>query len=508
VATLFSRILGLVREIVMASLFGTGMVADCFVVAFRIPNLLRRLFGEGTLSAAFVPTYTEVLTQGDQRRSRGLATTVGICLSLLLVVLVILGIFGAPFYIKLFVWGWRSDPAKLGLTVRLAQLLFPYLFFVGLAALAMGILNSHRRFFVPALSPVVLNLFWIMGAIVLGGLLGHSLKEKAFWMGVGILIGGLFQFLIQVPLLFKVGFKPVSPLPLKDEMVVRVGRLMIPGIFGLAVSEINYLVDTFLASLLPAGSVAALQYGNRLMLLPLGIFGVSLATASLPAMSASAAKGDKEGLVKTLSRSLRGIFFFILPTSLLLISLRYPLVRLLFQRGAFSSSLSTPMTAYALGLYSIGLFAYGGVKVVVQAFYSLKDTKTPVKVGALAMGVNIVLSIILMQFLELGGLALATSLAAMLNLGGLLMLLQKKIGDIDGRRVFSSFGRMLLASLLAGGASWGAYRIVQAKVGIAHLVPQLLVFGSGFLAGVGSYLLLVWLFRLEEREFLRLKSLF
>ncbi len=492
----------------MASLFGTGMVADCFVVAFRIPNLLRRLFGEGTLSAAFVPTYTEVLSQGNQKRSRGLATTVGFYLSLLLALLVLVGVFGAPLYIKLFVWGWRSNPIKLGLTVRLAQLLFPYLFFVGLAALAMGILNSHRRFFVPALSPVVLNIFWIMGALVLGGLLGNSLPEKAFWVGIGILIGGLFQFLIQVPLLFKVGFKPVSLLPWKDEMVGRVGKLMIPGIFGLGVSEINYLVDTFLASLLPAGSVAALQYGNRLMLLPLGIFGVSLATASLPAMSASAAKGDIKQLTKTLSRSLRGIFFFILPTSFLLIALRYPIVRLLFQRGAFSSALSTPLTAYALGFYSIGLFAYGGVKVVVQAFYSLKDTKTPVKVGALAMGVNIVLSVILMQFLKLGGLALATALAAMLNLGGLLVLLQKKIGDIDGKRIFSSFGRMFLASLLAGGASWGAYRIVQAKVGMAHLLPQLLVFGSGILAGLGVYLFLARLFRLEEREFLRFRSLF
>jgi len=507
-ATLLSRILGLVREMVMASLFGTGMVADCFVVAFRIPNLLRRLFGEGTLSAAFVPSYTEVLTRGDERRSWGLATTVGISLALILVVLVLLGIFGAPFYVKLFVWGWRSYPAKLSLAVRLAQLLFPYLFFVGLAALAMGILNSHRRFFVPALSPVVLNLSWIMGALLLGGLFGDSLEEKAFWMGVGILIGGLFQFLIQVPLLFKVGFKVVSPLPLRNEIVVRVGRLMIPGIFGLAVSEINYLVDTFLASLLPAGSVAALQYGNRLMLFPLGIFGVSLATASLPAMSVSAAKGDRKELVRILSRSLRGIFFFILPTSFFLIFLRYPIVRLLFQRGAFSSALSTPMTAYALGFYSIGLFAYGGVKVVVQAFYSLKDTRTPVRVGALAMGVNIVLSVILMQFLKLGGLALATALAAMLNLSALLMLLQKRIGDIDGKRVFFSFGRMLLASLLAGGASWWAYKIVQAKVGIAHLVPQLLVFGSGLLVGLGVYLLFAWLFRLEEREFLRFRSLF
>ncbi len=491
----------------MASLFGTGMVADCFVVAFRIPNLLRRLFGEGTLSAAFVPTYTGVLTQGDHKRSCGLATTVGLCLSLLLVLLVLLGVFGAPLYIKLFVWGWRADPAKLSLTVRLAQLLFPYLFFVGLAALAMGILNSHRRFFVPALSPVVLNLFWIMGALVLGGLFGNSLQEKAFWMGVGILLGGLCQFLIQVPLLFRVGLRPVSPLPLRDELVVQVGRLMVPGIFGLAVSEINYLVDTFLASLLPAGSVAALQYGNRLMLLPLGIFGVSLATASLPAMSTSAAMGDKKELVMILSRSLRGIFFFLLPASFLLIFLRYPLIRLLFQRGAFSSALSTPMSAYALGFYSIGLFAYGGVKVVVQAFYSLKDTKTPVKVGALAMGVNIGLSILLMQFLELGGLALATALASMLNLVSLLILLRERIGDIEGRRLLLSFSRMLLISLLAGGASWAAYRLVQAKLGIAHLVPQLLVFGSGLLAGVGTYLLLVWFLSLEERQFLRLRSL-
>ncbi len=492
----------------MASLFGTGMVADSFVVAFRLPNLMRRLFGEGTLSAAFVPTYTEVLTKGERRRGWRLATAIGLYLLLLLAVIVLIGILGAPFYMKLFVWGWRSDPAKLSLTIRLAQLLFPYLIFVGLAALAMGILNSHHRFFVPALTPVVLNLFWIMGAIVLGGFFAHNLKERAFWMGGGILIGGLFQFLIQVPLIFKVGYKPVTPLSPRNELVVRVGKLMVPGIFGLAVSEINYLVDTFLASLLPAGSVAALQYGNRLMLLPLGIFGVSLATASLPAMSQSVAKGDIKGLTTTLSRSLRGIFFFILPASSFFVFLRYPLVRLLFQRGAFSSSLSTPMTAYALGFYSLGLFAYGGVKVVVQAFYSLKDTKTPVKVGALAMGANIVLSVILMQYLKLGGLALATALAAMLNLGGLLFLLQKKIGDIEGGKIFSSFGKVVLASLLAGGFSWVTYRLVQRILGIVSPSAQLLVLAAGLSVGGGVYFFLSWVFKLEERESLRLRSLF
>ena len=495
-ATLLSRLMGYARDMVMSWAFGTGLVADAFYVAYRIPNLLRELLAEGSMSAAFIPVFTETLAKESKESALRLANAVFARLLVILAVLTVLGIIFAPFVVKTIAWGFQGDIDKYAATVSLTRIMFPYLLFIGLAALAMGMLNSLRSFLAPALSPVMLNIMTISSVVLSIWLL----PEPIYGVAAGVVLGGLFQFLIQLPGLRKQGmmlrprFQPSHP------GVAKVGKLALPILLSSSVTQINIFVSTILASFLATGSITYLFYGMRFIHFPLGIFGIAIATAVLPTMSAQAARGETAAFRETLSLGLRLVFFIMFPAMAGLIALRVPIVNLLLEHGQFDR-ISTAGTGSALLYYSIGLWAFAGVRIVAQAFYSLQDTKTPVKVAVVAMVTNILLSIVLMGPLGHGGLALATSLAAMLNIGLLTLELRKKIGRMDGTRILSALLRIVPASIAMGAIGWWVSRNpIWDQRGNSLYKSELL---AGTMAvSVLFYLVMMWALRSQELKFL------
>ena len=444
-ATFLSRIFGFLRDVVVAAFFGAGVATDAFFVAFRIPNVLRRLFAEGSLTIAFIPVFTEYLKRKSKEDAIELANAAFTLLSIILVVVSLLGIVFAPWIVKIIGWGFIKTPDRFELTVFLTRIMFPYIFFISLMALAMGILNSLRHFAAPALAPVVLNIAMIAAVF----LLGHAFDEPITALAVGVMVGGVLQLAMQFPFLVRVGVRIRANFHFRHPGIRQIGLLMLPAVFGAAVYQINVLVGTLLASFLPIGSVSYLYYADRLVQFPLGVFAIAISTAVLPSLSREAARGDLGGLRETLSYALRLTMFITIPAMTGLIVLREPIIRLLFQRGAFDS-LTTVMTAQALLFYSIGLWAFAALRVFVSAFYSLQDTKTPVKVAVIAMLANILFSVALMGPLKHGGLALALSLASTLQLCLLIYLLRKRLGGIGGSEVVGSMMRSIFSSVIMG----------------------------------------------------------
>lgn len=446
-ATLSSRILGFARDMVVAQAFGAGPITDAFFVAFRIPNLLRRLLAEGALSTAFIPVFTDYLTTRPRAEFVGMLRAVAGGMVTLLLLVSSLGMLLAPWILRVMAPGFFAVPATGELAVWLTRLMFPYLFFVGLAALAMGILNAHRHFLAPALAPVMLNLAMI-GA-VLG--LAPLFAEPIVGVAVGVLLGGLGQFLLQCPSLRRRGTLLAPTLALGHPALRRIRLLMLPTVFGLAVTQLNILVDTVIASFLRQGSISWLYYADRVVEFPLGVFGIAIATAALPTMAEQAARGDPAALRQTLAFSLRLGLFITLPATVGLLVLREPIVRVLFQRGEFTAE-DTAATAWALGFYALGLAAFAGVKIAAQVFYALGDTRTPVKVGIAAMILNSLLAVGLALFSPLahGGLALATACSATFNAGTLLWLLSRRLGPLRDPAWRASLGRTGVATLLLG----------------------------------------------------------
>jgi len=448
-ATLLSRIFGFIRDMVVAQLFGAGAATDAFFVAFRIPNLLRRLVGEGSLTASFIPVYSEYINQRSKEEGDELVSASFSVLTIVLILIAGLGILFSPWIVKFMAYGFSSEPEKFKLTVWLTRLMFPYIFFIGLVALAMGVLNSRKHFAAPALAPVLLNLAIIACALILAGVL----REPILSLAIGVLVGGVAQLLFQVPFIrrekitVRFLFRPFHP------GVKRIGLLMAPSVLGLGVTQLNVLVSTFLASYLPEGSVSYLYYADRLLEFPMGIFAIAIATAILPTMSEQATKHDLPGMKETLSFALRLVFFVTLPAMIGLMVLRLPIINLLFQRGAFNAH-AAAMTAQALLYYALGLGAFAGIRIIVPAFYSLQDTRTPVKVAFLALLVNAGFGVILMIPLQHGGLALATSLAAGLNFALLFLLLKRKLGRIGAKKILLSFCRSLGASVAMGAVAY------------------------------------------------------
>ena len=379
VATFSSRILGFVRDMVLARLFGATPAADAFFVAYRIPNLLRELFAEGSMSAAFIPVFTEYHTLKTKRDAWELASATFTTLLTIVTAVTVIGVLAAPGIVWLLAPGFHDNPDKLALTTLLTRVMFPYLLFISLAALAMGILNSLRAFAAPAFSPVFFNIFTIACALFLSPLL----PEPIIGVAIGIVVGGAAQFAMQLPglkgrgMLFGLRFQPAHP------GVKRIGLLMIPSLLGLSVTQINITVSTILASYF-SGGPTYLFYGMRLIQFPLGIFGVALATAILPTLSAQAARGALDELRTTLGFGLRMIFFIILPAMVGLILLRQPIVHLFFEHGSFTKA-DTLATATAVLCYAVGLWAFAGVRIMVSAFYSLQDTRTPAVTAGIAV---------------------------------------------------------------------------------------------------------------------------
>jgi putative peptidoglycan lipid II flippase len=446
IATMLSRVFGFLRDMVVAGFFGAGWSTDAFFVAFRIPNLLRRLLAEGSLTVSFVPVFTEYLRTRTREEALELANVTFTALSILLVAVSLAGVLFSPLIVAVIAPGFVRTPGQYDLAVFLTRLMFPYILLISLVALCMGILNSLRHFAAPALSPVVLNLSMILAALTLRGFF----REPIFALAVGVMAGGVLQLAMQWPFLVRMGVRLKPDFRFRHPGLRRIGQLMLPAAFGAAIYQINVFVGTILASLLPAGSVSYLYYADRIVELPLGVFAIAVGTATLPSFSEQVALGKTEEFKRTIAFSLRLLLFITIPATVALIALRVPILSVLFQRGAFGAE-ATLLTAEALLYYAVGLWAFSLIRIVVSAFYALQDTRSPMKAAIVALVVNAALSVALMFPLKHGGIALATSIASAVNVGMLWVILRRRIGALLDREFYRSVGKTALASIVMGG---------------------------------------------------------
>lgn len=419
--TFISRILGLLRDIVIATLIGAGGAADAFFVAFKIPNFLRRLFAEGAFNQAFIPVLAEYAEKKTKAEIRILINAVAGCLSLSLLGLTLLAMLAAPLLVWVFAPGFASDPAKQAMTADLLRITFPYLLLISLTAFSGSILNTWNRFAIPAITPVFLNLSLIGCALFLTPLVG-SAAEALAW---GVLIAGMVQLAFQLPFLAHEGLLPLPRPRWKHEGVRRILRLMAPALFGVSVSQINLLLDTLLASFLTDGSVGWLYYADRLVELPLGVFGIAIATVILPALSRQHAAADTQHFAGLLDWAVRMVLLIGLPAAVALVLLAEPLLITLFQYGAMTAHDIT-MSARALQAYALGLLAFMLIKVLAPGYFARQNTRTPVRIGIKAMAANMVFNLILIWPLAHVGLALATTASAFLNAAWLAIGLRKE----------------------------------------------------------------------------------
>jgi len=459
--TLLSRVLGMVRDIFSASLFGADMVWDAFIIAWTVPNLFRRLFGEGALSSTFIPVYADALEEGPPGRPRKILNgTVGS----LIIVLGVLVVLGAGVSL-LLPWLWpllagEARRPKLALTTNLTALLIPYMLLICVAAMFSAVLNVHRRFGASALGPALLNVLWIGGlAVAVWSFPGEG-TAQIYVVGIALLAGGVLQVLILVPQLTRCVGLPRPRPAFRDPDVRRIGSLAMPVIFGLAILQVNVLVDRLIAELcVPGdGAVSALYYGNRLVQFPLAIIGVAVSTAAFPLLSQLAAKGDLGRMKRVLGGALQGTLFLALPATAGLAVLALPIVGLLFGHGAFGRDPeAAARTARVLTFYAMGLPAYILLPAVARGFYALKDMKTPTRVALITLGVNLALNLTLVWFLGEGGLALATSVSAFLNLFILLVLLRRSVGFRFLPDLVFPAWRGALATVFMAAAVWGLW---------------------------------------------------
>ncbi|MCB1792212.1 MAG: murein biosynthesis integral membrane protein MurJ [Gammaproteobacteria bacterium] len=410
--TLLSRILGFVRDLVLAQVFGANAFTDAFFVAFKIPNFLRRLFAEGAFATAFVPVLTEYRTTRDHRELKEFVDHVAGSLGLVTLVVSLLGVIAAPLFVSMFAFGWVLDAEtqKLALAAEMLRLTFPYLFFISLTAFAGGVLNAHDRFAVPAFTPVLLNLCLIAAALWLAPAMDGSVVALAW----GVFVAGITQFTFQLPFLAQVKLLPRPRPGFHDPGVRRVLVLMVPALFAVSVTQINLLLDTMLASFLASGSISWLYYSDRLMEFPLGILGVALSTVILPRLSRRQAQGRSAQFSQTLDWGVRMTVMFGLPAAVGLMLLAGPIMATLFQSGEFDAT-DVAMARRSLMAYALGLQAFLLIKVTAPGYYARQDTRTPVRIGMIAMGVNMAFNLALIVPLQHAGLALATSLAAYVN---------------------------------------------------------------------------------------------
>lgn len=495
--TFISRILGLFRDMVIADLFGSGMAADAFFVAFRIPNLLRRLFAEGSLTIAFIPVFTEYLTRKGKQEAFEMARATLTLLSVILVVVAVLGVILSPLIVRVQAFGFGSG-VKYDLTVLLTRITFPYILFISLVAFFMGILNSLRHFAAPAAAPIFLNLGIIGGAV----LISPHLPEPVVGVAIGVFVGGMFQVALQIPWVLRTGMGLAPLWQPKHPAVRRIGRLMLPAIFGSAVYQFNQFMGTLLASFLPGGSVSWLYYADRVVQFPLGVFAIAISTAVLPSLAGHAAYDDVDRFNRTLSHALRLVFFVTIPAMLGLMILGKPIIYVLFQRGAFNAY-ATRMTHEALFCYALGLWAFSGNRILVSGFYALQDTKTPVKVAVVAVVVNIILSLVLMGPLRHAGLALSLSAASSLQFCLLAILLFRQVRTLIFRPIMLSAARSILTSLIMGVVllcAQGWWLVFEPRSGLLHNGLDLM----GLIGiGTATYLLTARIFGVEELRSLR-----
>jgi putative peptidoglycan lipid II flippase len=484
-ATLASRVLGFVRDAVVALAFGAGPITDAFFVAFRIPNILRRLLAEGALSTAVIPVFTEyAMSRPRPELLQMLRAVLGAAL-IVLTLTSLAGVLAAPWLLAVIAPGFAADPGQFGLAVQLTRVMFPYLLLVGLAAFAMGVLNSQGRFFAAALGPAVLNVGMIVAVLTLA----RRVEPPILSLALGVLLGGIGQLLVQIPDLKRVGLLVPPSRELRHPALARIARLLLPAVFGLASVQVMVFVNTLLAWLLPVGSISFLYYADRVMEFPLGIFGIALASASLPAMARQAAARDTAGVAGTLNFALRLAVFVSVPATVGLVLLSAPITRVLFQRGRFGPE-DTAATAVALIWYAVGLVGFAGARIAAQAFYAVARPGVAVRLGALAIAANLVAAVLLMRPMGHAGLAAASSIGAYVNLFGLLWAARRHFGPLGGRALLTSGLRTLGAS--APVAIWCVALLYVAP--IRGFIPEMIWLGltiaGGSVAFVGAGALL------------------
>jgi putative peptidoglycan lipid II flippase len=492
-----SRILGVVREQVLAAFFGAGNAMDAYNVAYRIPNLVRDLFAEGAMSSAFVPTFTRHLTAEGKASAWRLGNLVINGLMVITAGLVILGIVFAEPLVALFASAYREVPGKLELTVFLTRLMLPFLTFVALAAAFMGMLNSLHRFFIPALSPAMYNVATITCALVLVPLMPGMGLPPITAIAIGSLIGGAAQLAVQWPALRREGFTYRPVLDWRDESLRRVLVLMGPGTIGLAATQVNVFVNTVLATGEGTGAVSWLNYAFRLMYLPIGLFGVSIATATLPAVSRHAAQRDEPAARRTIADGLTLMLVLNVPATVGLIVLATPIVRVIFERAAFTPA-DTAATAAAVRFYALGLVGYSIVRIASPVFYALGQNRTPVMISVATVLANALLNVALVRVMGYQGLALGTSIAALFNAALLMFFLRRRLDGIDGGRVAGSLLRIVLASAVMGAAAVGTDIVAGIWLPGTGLMVQIIRLAATIALAIGVLSVAAYLLRIRE----------
>ncbi len=492
--TLLSRVFGLLRDITLATIFGASGGTDAFLVAFKIPNFMRRLFGEGAFSLAFVPVLSEYREKHDKKALKDLINHVAGTLGGFLLVLSILGMIFAPALVYLFAPGFTSNAGQIQLTADLLRITFPYIFFIALVAFAGGILNSYHQFAIPAFTPVLLNLCLIASVFFLAPYFDEPLMGLAW----GVAIAGIIQLLLQFPALLKLGLMPTPKIKRGHEGVKKITKLMIPAIFGSSVAQINLLLDTVIASFLVTGSVTWLYYSDRLLEFPLGVLGIAIATVILPTLSQQHARASKEQFNQTLNWALRLVALVTIPACAGLFILATPILASLFEYGKFSAD-DTYFSSLSLMAYMLGLPALIVIKILAPGFYARQDTRTPVRIGIIAMVCNMFLNILFvvpMVFIDYQaphvGLALATSLSAYINATLLYRRLRKdKIFQPQAGwmawliRIFIATTAMVavITWLNPDSTQWSQWALMERLTNLASIIAS----------GVFVYFVLLWL---------------
>ena len=532
IAVMFSRVVGLIRETIFAKYFGAGFLYDTFIVGFRIPNLLRDLFAEGALSAAFVKVFTDYQLKNSEEEAWRLASLVFNCLAVVLGVITILGILLSPLFVKLITYNYLGDPnhyypaEKAALATTLMQIMFPFILLVALAALAMGVLNTKGKFGIPASASTAFNIasiifglafaFWLSGGEWERSTDKLSIpSDAAQWaiigMALGTIIGGAAQFLIQLPSLWKVGFRFSLNVDFRDEGVRRVMRLMGPAIIGTGAIQVKVLVDTVVASGIDGGA-SWLSYAFRLMQFPIGVFGVAIGTAAIPTLSRLASEENFDKFRSTLSDAIKLVFLLAVPSACGLVVLGDPIISLIYQRGEFDS-FDTNMTAWALAAYSLGLAGYAAIKVLSPAFYALDDAKTPMYISLASILVHVPASFGLMQLLSTvgvsperpngyghAGVALATSIVATVNFLALAYYMRGRISRLNGREIAGALIKIVIASAAMSSVAYAAYYYLTEYFADKTLTIRLIeAFVPIGLAGV-TFLIAAKLLRIGELE--------
>ncbi len=490
-ATAFSRLLGLLREQIMAYFFGAGMATDAFVTAFRIPNLLRDMFAEGALSSAFVPVFKEKLVKENDQAAFRLADIVLTSIFLIVGLIVFLGIIAAPIVVYMTAYGFTEYADKFALTVDLTRIMMIYLLFVSLSALVMGMLNSFGRFGVPAMSPAMFNL-----GIVFTVIIGYEyFDQPAYTLALGVVIGGAAQILIQLPALYRIGYRWRPRLDFFDEGLRKVFRLLAPMIVGMSAGRVNILLSTLIASFLVEGSISYLNYSYRLMHFPLGVFAVALGTVALPRVSELFARQDKEGLNNAFHETIGLNMFVVVPSAVCLVLLGRPIIDLIYGCGAFSDG-NAAETALALRHYAYGLIGFAAVRVTVPFFYAAGDSKRPMRISIISVAVNIALYYPLVRMLDFAGLAAATSMAGLVNGAMLIYFLPTKGVRVDWHKLGLNLARITVAAVLAfyiaGLITWRPGSFESAVV--TRVLDVVVPLASAFVL----YILLCLILRVQE----------